>query len=68
MKSSVLLFVDDCVLYSNIHFLQDLSFLQEDLDSLAVWEADCQMQFNVDKCHYESGSALFTQTYSHRAS
>ena len=49
IKSSVCLFADDCVLYRNIHSLQDLLILQEDLDSLGLWEADWQMKFNVAK-------------------
>ena len=41
-----------CVLYRNIfHSLQDCIILQEDLDSLALWEADWQMKLNVAKCH-----------------
>ena len=37
IKSSVCLFADDCVLYRNIHSLQDCLILQEDLDSLVLW-------------------------------
>ena len=37
IKSSVCLFADDCVLYRNIHSLQDCLILQEDLDSLGFW-------------------------------
>ena len=51
IKSSVRLFADDCVLYRNIHSLQDCLTLQEDLTSLGQWEADWQMKFNVAKCH-----------------
>ena len=40
------LFADDCVLYRNIHFLQ------EDHNSLAQSEADWQMMFIVAKCHF----------------
>ena len=36
IKSSVRLFADDCVLYRNIHSLQDCLILQEDLDSLGL--------------------------------
>ena len=43
IRSSVRLFADDCVLYRNIHSLQDCLALQEDLPSLADW----QMKFNV---------------------
>ena len=60
--SSVRLFMDDCVLYRNIHSLQDCLILQEDLDSLGVWEADWQMKFNVAKCH----SMRVTRHYSHK--
>ena len=51
LKSSVRLFADDCVIYRNIHSLQDCLILQENLDSLGLWEADWQMKFNVAKCH-----------------
>ena len=51
IKSSVRLFADDCVLYRNIHSLQDCLTLQEDLTSLGQWEADWQMKFNAAKCH-----------------
>ena len=36
--------------------------MKEDLDSLALWEADWQMQFNVTKCH----SLRVTRHYSHK--
>ena len=51
LEKSGLLFADDCVLYRNIHSLQDCLILQEDLTSLVQWEADWQMKFNVAKCH-----------------
>ena len=51
IRSSVRLFADDCVLYRNIHSLQDCLILQEDLTSLGQWKADWQMKFNVAKCH-----------------
>ena len=51
IRSSVRLFTVDCVLYRNIHSLQDCLTLQEDLTSLGQWEADWQMKFNVAKCH-----------------
>ena len=63
IKSSIRLFVDDCVLYRNIHSLQDCLILQEEFDSLGLWEADWQME--VQCCQmslYESDSALLTQT------
>ena len=51
IRSSVLLFADDCVLYRNIESPTDCQILQDDLNSLAQWEADWQMKFNVAKCH-----------------
>ena len=54
--------MDDCVLYRNIHSLQDCLILQEDLDSLGPWESDWQMKFNVAKCH----SMRVTRHYSHK--
>ena len=51
IRSSVCLFADNCVLYRNIHSLQDCLTLQEDLTSLGQWEAYWQMKFNVAKCH-----------------
>ena len=51
IRSSVRLFADDCVLYRNIKFLIDCQILQDDLNSLAQWETDWQMKFNVAKCH-----------------
>ena len=62
IKSSVRLFADDCVVYRNIHSLQDCLILQEDLDSLGLWEADWQMKFNVVKCH----SMRVTRHFSHK--
>ena len=47
IKSSVRLFADNCVLYRNIHSLQDCLILQED----ALWESDWQMKFNDAKSH-----------------
>ena len=51
IRSSVRLFADDCVLYRNIESPTDCQILQDDLNSLAQWEADWQMKFNVAKCH-----------------
>ena len=51
IRSSVRLFAHVCVLYRNIHSLQDCLTLQEDLTSLGQWEADWQTKFNVVKCH-----------------
>ena len=62
IKSSVRLFANDCVLYSNFLALQDCLILQEDLNSLAPWEAEWQMKFNVAKCH----TMRVTRHYSHK--
>ena len=51
IRSSVCLFADDCVLYRNIKSPIDCQVLQDDLNSLAQWEADWQMKGNVAKCH-----------------
>ena len=51
IRSSVLLFADDCVLYRNICSIQDCFILHEDPTSLGRWEANWQMKFNVAKCH-----------------
>ena len=50
IRSSVRLFADDCVLYRNIESPTDCQILQDDLNSLAQWEADWQMKFHVAKC------------------
>ena len=44
-------FADDCVLYRNFESPIDCQILQHDLNSLAQWETDWQMKFNVAKCH-----------------
>ena len=51
IKSSVRLFADGCVLYRNIKSSLDFQILQDDLNSLAKWEMDWQMKFNVSKFH-----------------
>ena len=51
IRSSVRLFANDCVLYRNIKSPMDCQILQDDLNSLAQWETDWQMKFNVAKCH-----------------
>ena len=52
IRSSVRLFADDCVLYRNIKSPIDRQILQDDLNSLAQWETDWQMKFNVAICHF----------------
>ena len=36
---------------SKIKSLTDCQILQDDLNSLAQWETDWRMDFNVAKCH-----------------
>ena len=50
-RCSVRLFADNCVLYRNLHSLQDYLILQEDITSLGQWEADYLMKFYVAKYH-----------------
>ena len=50
IRSSVRLFAENCVLYRNIKSTMDCQILQDDLNSLAQWESDWQMEFNVAKC------------------
>ena len=51
IRSSVSLFADECVLYRNINLPIDCQILQDDPNSLALWETDWLMKFNVAKCH-----------------
>ena len=65
IRSSVRLFADDCVLYRNIESPTDCQILQDDLNSLAQWEADWQMKFNVAKCHSMRITGIpLTSTYN----
>ena len=48
IRSSVRLFADDCVLYSNINSPIHTQIFQ---DGLVQWETDWQMKSNVAKCH-----------------
>ena len=51
IRSSVRLFADDCVLFRNIKSPMDCQMFQDGLNSLAQWETDWQMKFNIAKCH-----------------
>ena len=51
IRPSVRHVADDCVLYRNIESPMDCQILQYDLNSLAQWETDWQMKFNVAKWH-----------------
>ena len=48
--SSVRLFADDCVLYGSIGSPAGCRILQDDLNSLAQWEAGWRMEFSVARC------------------
>ena len=51
IRASVRLFADDCVLHRIIKSPIDFQILPDDLNSLAQWETDWQVKFNVAKCH-----------------
>jgi len=44
------MFDDDCLLYREIHSMNDTKILQDDLDSLQTWHQDWLMKFNPSKC------------------
>ena len=50
IRSSVRLFADDCVLYRNIESPMDCQILQDDLNSLAQWETDWQIFYEIQRC------------------
>ena len=50
ISSQLRLFADDCLLYLSIKSDQDSILLQEDLDTLSLWEKVWQMWFNLSKC------------------
>jgi len=50
VSSTVRMFADDCLLYREVHSVQDTKRLQDDLDSLQAWEHDWLMEFNPSKC------------------
>jgi hypothetical protein len=51
VKSKVRLFADDCLVYREIHTLQDHITLQEDLRRLEAWAKEWGMRFNAKKCY-----------------
>ena len=50
ISSEVRLVADDCAMYREIHNNFDQDQLQDDLDKLAQWQDEWQMQFNIKKC------------------
>ena len=43
---------DDCILYRPISYFSDCEALQNDLDKLAQWEQQRDMQFHPSKCNF----------------
>jgi hypothetical protein len=50
LNSSVRLFADDCVIYREIRNDHDAEILQDDLNTLSLWEQKWLMKFNPQKC------------------
>jgi len=50
VRSTVQMSADDCLLYREIHSMNDTKILQDDLDNLQAWEQDWLMEFNPSKC------------------
>ena len=50
ISSEVRLFADDTVVYRKISTVEDAAALQNDLDALARWEEEWQMEFHASKC------------------
>ena len=49
--SKIRLFADDIVLYKEISAVRDAQQLQEDLESLQLWESTWLLKFSIPKCH-----------------
>jgi len=50
ISSTVWMFADDCLLYCDVHSMEETKKLQDDLDSLHAWERDWLMELNPSKC------------------
>ena len=50
VKSKIKLYADDALLYRNINSDEDITILQQDLNSLSQWAKKWQMNFNPSKC------------------
>ena len=59
VSSKVNLYADDTLLYRIINTPNDISILQEDLDSLSQWAHKWQMIFNAFKCVHLASYPLF---------
>ena len=49
--SKIWLFADDIILYKEITTFRDAQQLQEDLESLQLWEGTWLLKFSIPKCH-----------------
>ena len=50
VPSQVRLFADDTVMCLTMEGAKNSSVLQQDLDTLSVWESDWDVEFNPSKC------------------
>jgi len=50
INNKILKFADDTKLYRTVNSLEAIDSLRADLHNLALWSADWQMLFNIDKC------------------
>jgi hypothetical protein len=50
VSSTAQLFAEVCLLYRKIRKEEDTAYLQQDLDSLQLWENEWLIQCNLDKC------------------
>lgn len=51
------------VFYIEIHSPKYIEILQEDLEKLALWAADCQMKYNLATPHQETDNTYKRDTY-----
>ena len=49
--SEIQLFADDIILYKEITTVRDAQQLQEDLESLQLWEGTWLLKFSIPKCN-----------------
>ncbi len=73
------MFADDCVIYKNILRNDDINFVQNDMNTLDIWQEKRQMKFNASKCFllrithktnpitasYKLGNEILQDTKSH---
>lgn len=51
VNSNIRLFADDCILYREIHSIEDQIILQNDINTLHNWATKWHMKFNSSKCY-----------------